>query len=264
LGIIHRRSLQRNLNQKEKEKNMNAKLLKVFTGMAVLLLLVSACGYLPTRGSGDLITETRQVSGFEAVEFSGAGDVEIIQDGTESITIETDDDVMEHVTTEVRGGTLYVGLDFDGPISIMPTEMNVTLHVSELNEIGASGAWDVRAESIETDSLEARISGAGSVRIDTLTADDLTVEVSGAGDVEIGGEVVSQRISLSGAGKYRAGDLQSETASIDISGAGEATLWATETLDVEVSGAGQVDYYGSPQVSFDQSGAGDVHSLGDK
>ena len=243
---------------------MNAKLLKVFTGMAVVLLLVSACGFIPTRGSGDLVTETREVSGFDAVQFSGAGDVEIIQDGTESITIETDDDVMEHVTTEVRGGTLYVGLDFDGPTSIIPTEMNVTLHVESLNEIGASGAWDVTAESLETGSLDANISGAGSIRIDTLTADDLTVDVSGAGEVEIGGEVSSARVSLSGAGKYHAGDLQSETTSIDISGAGEATVWATETLDVEVSGAGEVDYYGSPTVSFDQSGAGDIHSLGDK
>jgi len=243
---------------------MNTKSLKVVIGMAVILLLASACGFIPTRGSGDLVTETRQVSGFTAVEFSGAGHVEIIQDGTESITIETDDDVMEHVTTEVRGGTLVVGFDFDGPTSIMPTEMNVTLHVSALDEISASGAWDVTAESLETGRLDASISGAGSIHIDSLTADDLIVDVSGAGEVEIGGQVVSARISLSGAGKYQAGDLQSATTSIDISGAGEATVWATESLDVEVSGAGQVDYYGSPQVSFDQSGAGDIHSLGDK
>ena len=243
---------------------MNAKLLKVFTGMAVLLLLVSACGFIPTRGSGDLITETREVSGFDAVEFSGAGDVEIIQDGTESITIETDDDVMEHVTTEVRGGTLVVGFDFDGPTSIMPTEMNVTLHVSELSEINASGAWEVTCASLETGDLQIGISGAGSVRIDALTADELTAEISGAGEMDIAGQVSAQHISLSGAGKYHAGDLQSETAEIGISGAGEATLWVTESLDVEVSGAGQVDYYGSPTVSFDQSGAGDVHSLGDK
>jgi hypothetical protein len=243
---------------------MNAKLLKVFVGMAVVVLLVSACGFIPSRGSGDLITETREVSGFEAVEFSGAGRVEIIQDGSESITIETDDDVMEHVVTEVRGKTLIVRLDFDGPISIVPTEMNVTLHVRELDEISISGAWDVTAESLEADRLDADLSGAGSIRIETLSADDLTLDVSGAGGVNIGGEVRSARVNLSGAGKYHAGDLQTETTSIDISGAGEATVWATESLDVEVSGAGQVDYYGSPTISFDQSGAGDVHSLGDK
>ncbi|MBI4731193.1 MAG: DUF2807 domain-containing protein [Chloroflexi bacterium] len=243
---------------------MNAKYLKISVGMAVILLLASACGIIPTRGSGNLVSETREVSGFDAVVFSGAGDVEIIQDGTESITIETDDDVMQYVETVVRDGTLYVGLDFDGIASIIPTEMNVTLHVAALAGITASGAWSVHAESIETDSLEALISGAGSIRIDSLTATDLVADISGAGEFEIAGQVTSQRIGISGTGKYHAGDLQSEVVVIDISGAGEATLWVTESLDVTVSGTGQVDYYGRPQVSFDESGSGDINGLGDK
>jgi Putative auto-transporter adhesin, head GIN domain len=252
---------------------MNTKYIKIAIGLAVILLFASACGVLPNRGSGRLITETRDVSGFNAVEFggsgnlfmySGAGNVEIVQDGIESITIETDDDVMEYVTTEVSGRNLFVKLDFGGQPPVLPTEMNITVHVRELNEIVVSGAWDMRAGLIESDRLEASISGAGNFRIDTLTVNDLRVDVSGAGDMEIGGEAASQRITLSGAGKYRAGDLQSGTATINISGAGKATLWVTGTLDVEISGAGRVDYYGDPTVSFHQSGAGSIHHLGDK
>ncbi len=243
---------------------MNAKYLKISIGMAVILLLASACGIIPTRGSGNLVSETREVSGFDTVVFSGAGDVEIIQDGTESITIETDDDVMQYVETVVRDGTLYVGLDFDGIASIIPTEVNVTLHVVTLTGITASGAWSVHAESLETDSLEALISGTGSIRIDLLTATDLVADISGAGEFEIAGQVTSQQVGISGTGKYHAGDLQSEVVVIDISGAGEATLWVTESLDVTVSGTGQVDYYGRPQVSFDESGSGDINGLGNK
>ena len=103
---------------------MNTRYLKMAFGMNLILLLASACSFIPTRGSGDLVTETRQVSGFEAVEFSGAGEVEIIQDGTESISIETDDDVMPHVLTEVEDGTLIVRLDFEGMISIQPTRLH--------------------------------------------------------------------------------------------------------------------------------------------
>jgi len=32
----------------------------------------------------------------------------IIQDGTETLTIETDDNVMQYVTTKVQGGTLSI------------------------------------------------------------------------------------------------------------------------------------------------------------
>jgi hypothetical protein len=243
---------------------MNSKLCKIILGMAVLLLSVSACNFVPGRGSGHLIRETRPVSGFDTVVLSGAGRLEIIQDGTESITIETDDDVMPYVESEVRGGTLYVGLDFNGLRTIVPTEMNVTLHVRDLRRISASGAWEVTCASLETDEMEIVISGAGQARFENLQATNLTAEISGAGQIHIAGRVAAQQATISGTGQYRAGDLQSETAVVTLSGAGQATVWAVDSLDVRISGAGEVEYYGSPRISFNPSGAGNLRSLGDK
>ena len=66
---------------------MSVKPFKLVTGITVIImLLVSACGIVPIFGSGNLITETRQVSSFEAVAVSGVGDLIVIQDGTESVT----------------------------------------------------------------------------------------------------------------------------------------------------------------------------------
>ncbi len=243
---------------------MTVKKFTMFVGGIVLLLSASACGFLPRRGSGELVTETRAVSGFSAVEFSGLGEVEIIQDGSESITITTDDDVMPHVVTEVRGETLVVGFDFEGPISILPTRMEVTLHVDELDSIAATGAWRVHADSLEGTDLETLISGTGSIRIDQILVTDLRAEISGAGEMAIAGEVVSQYSAISGTGEYNAGDLKSESARVDISGSGETTLWVTVSLEVTVSGAGRIYYYGQPQVDFTKSGTGMLSSLGEK
>lgn len=243
---------------------MNTKLHKIVLPLTLLLLLTSACTFLPRRGSGRLITETRPVSGFEAVVLSGAGSLEIIQDGSESITIETDDDVMPHVETDVRAGTLYVGFDFDEAVSLMPTDVNITLHVRSLDSISASGAWEITCAALEADALEIAFSGAGQVRLDDLQAASLTAEISGAGRMKVAGQVESQSVSIIGTGRYEAGDLQSETAVVTLSGTGQATVWASDSLEAHISGAGQIEYYGSPQVSFDQSGAGAIRSLGDK
>ncbi len=243
---------------------MNTKMLKFLSVAAVLLVFLSACISLPRRGSGRLIRETRPVSGFQAVELRGAGNLEIIQDGSESLLIETDDDVMAHVITEVRAGTLYVDFDFDDPVSLMPTEVNVTLHVRSLERIAASGAWEITCASLEADRLEIAISGAGSVRLDDLQADALTASLSGAGKIEIAGQVLSQQVEISGTGKYQAGDLQSETAVISLSGAGQAIVWVSDSLEVETSGAVSVDYYGHPQVTVSQAGPGNLRALGDK
>ena len=242
---------------------MNTKLMKISLGLTIILLLVSACGIIPTFGSRNLISESRNVSGFERVEVSGGGSMDIIQDGTESLTIETDDNVMQYITSDVRGGTLHLGMDF-GMHSFLPSRLHFTLHVKDLTGITTSGSWDVVIESIQTGTLSIVISGSGKVNINALTADELDTTISGSGELDLSGDAKQQSINISGSGKYLAGDLRTEAATVGISGSGNVTVWTSATLTVHISGSGDVSYYGSPQVSFDQSGSGNIHSLGEK
>jgi hypothetical protein len=242
---------------------MNTKILKAPLGLTIVMLLVSACGILPTLGSRTLISETRSVSGFERVDVSGGGSMDIIQDGTESLAVETDDNMMQYVTSEVRGGTLYLSLDSNLRM-LLPSRLHFTLHVKDLSKITTSGSWDVVSETFQTSSLNIVISGSGKVVINALTVDELDTTVSGSGELDLSGEVKLETFNISGSGKVLAGNLRSQGATIGISGSGNVTVWATNTLTVHVSGSGDVSYYGSPQVSFDQSGSGNIHNLGTK
>lgn len=241
---------------------MTAKIQKIFALMAAALLFLAACDHFSVnRGSGNLITETHQVSGFTKVEFAGVREVEIVQDGTESLVIETDDDVMEHITTEVRDATLYVSQRLGSPT---PTKLKITLHVNELTGISIPGRVSVRADSLKTDTLANRIEGVASLRIKSLVADELTVVINGVGDVKISGSASSQTVVIGGTGTYHAGDLQSESASLVVSGSGDVTLWVTKILDVVAQGTCTVDYYGLPEINIAQARACQLHTLGDK
>jgi hypothetical protein len=242
---------------------MNTKLLKATLGLTIIMLLVSACGFIPTLGSRNLIRERRDVSGFDRVEVSGGGSMDIIQDGTEALTVETDDNMMQYVTSEVRGGTLYLGLD-SGLRSLLPSRLHFTLHVKDLTGISTSGSWDVVSAALKTVNLDIVISGSGKVRVDSLILDKLSVTISGSGELNLAGNTASQTIGISGSGKYLAGDLRTQAAAVSISGSGNVTVWTIDTLTVHVSGSGDVNYYGSPQVSFNQSGSGNIHNLGEK
>ena len=243
---------------------MNTKFVKAALVLTIVALFGSACGFLPALGSRNLITEARTVSGYDRLSVSGAGDVTIIQDGTEALTIETDDNVMQYVTTEVKGQTLSIGLDFHGAQQIIPSKLHVSLHVKDLTEISSSGSWDVVSDSITTNSLAVNTSGSGDVSIKSLTADALTVGISGSADMEFAGKVGSQQVTISGSGNYHAGDLQTRETTFTVSGSGDGTVWVTDSLTAKVSGNGTIDYYGSPQVTFNQSGSGDIKALGDK
>jgi hypothetical protein len=242
---------------------MNAKYVKIAIGLIIVMLFASACNLVPTFGSRQLITEDRPVNGYRGVDVSGAGSLEIIQDGTEALTIETDDNIMPYVTSEVSGGKLYLGLDSShGPFA--PSELNITLHVKDLDSITTSGSWNVTSASLQAGSLTIFISGTSDATINSLNVGSLDTTISGSGNLELAGKADSQSIEINGAGKYLAGNLQSTTVNMVISGSGNGTLWATGSLDVRISGSGNVGYYGDPQVTFNQSGSGSIHDLGTK
>jgi hypothetical protein len=231
---------------------------------ASLACAVPFVGTRAIKGSGNVVTEERDVSGFDSVALSGFGEVIITQGDKESLTVETDDNLMRYIETEVRGGTLELGFT-DDDILLRPSESIIfRLKVIDLSALDSSGAGRFEMDDLDADRLEVTLSGAGDIRMDSLSATDLVVTVSGAGNIELAGQVETQEVNLNALGNYVAPDLESQAATVRISGAGSASIWVHDTLDVTISGAGNVDYYGSPEVSKNISGVGKVTSQGDK
>ncbi len=218
------------------------------------------------KGSGNVVTEERNVNDFDSVAMSGFGRVIVTQGDEESLTVETDDNLMQYIETRVSGGTLELGFTDDAERKILDPSDSIIFRLSviDLTALDISGAAAIEIQKLEADRLDMVLSGAGDVRIDSLTATDLVVTVSGAGDVELTGQVETQEIALRGLGNYDASDLESQDATVRIGGAGSATVWAHDTLDIEIGGAGNVEYYGDPDVTQDISGAGSITSRGDK
>jgi hypothetical protein len=239
---------------------------KVVGLLAIVVFLLIGCRFGVIRGSGNVVTEDRDVSGFDSVALSGFGRVIITQGDEESLTVETDDNLMRYIQTEVRDGTLELGFTDDARYKIPDPSSPIIFHLSltDLNALDLSGAGSFVIDELDADRLVVTLSGAGDLRIDSLTATDLVVTTSGAGNVELAGAVETQTIDLSGLGNYSARDLESRTATVSISGAGNAGVWVRDTLDVTISGAGGVDYFGSPEVTQNISGVGKVTGRGDK
>lgn len=261
---------------------MNTNKLLAIGFIMVAVLLFSACAV--ARGSGRVIIESREVSGFDRVELGGSGDLIITQGETESLTVETDDNMMQYVVTNVRGHTLYLGTNAPQVAIFSPTRLRFTLQVKELSGLVLSGSGSITADTIVTDQFEIEISGSGSARLDQLTTEQLRAEisgsgaarvddlataemiatVSGSGTVQVAGASARSDFTVNGSGGIRADDLQSDRVNINISGSGTATVWAVETLDINVSGSGSVRYYGTPTLNSSTSGSGTVSNLGGK
>jgi hypothetical protein len=225
-------------------------------------LFLCACGLSFARGSGKLVTESREVRGFDHISLTSSGEVILVQGDRESLTVETDDNLMQHVKTEVQGDTLTLGTK--GGVAISPTKLIFSLTVRDLDGLTATGSGEIVVERFNTDNLEIKTTGSGDIRIDALAADEISVRITGSGDVYLAGQVAGQEVSLSGSGVYRAGDLRSETAAVRTTGSGGATAWVTESLDARTTGSGSIEYYGAPKVDASSTGSGRVRGLGGK
>ena len=110
----------------------------IATAILIISVLVLGACRLPfvdvERGSGDLVTETREVSGFSEIRLDGAGRLMITQGDTESLEIQAEDNIIGELTSEVRGQTLVLGFqDQFLRSTIIPTEgITYTLTVIDL------------------------------------------------------------------------------------------------------------------------------------
>ena len=252
----------------------------IFIIMTLMALLLTACG--SERGSGNLITEDREVSDFDRVELIGVGELTLTQGGSESLTIEAEDNVMPQIKSEVRNDTLVIGLESDLLDRIEPTKpIKFDLTVKELKGLSLSGSGNINSANLNTEDLDLTLSGSGDIKIanlaaedvefalsgsgelaiDTFSAEKVEATLSGSGQVELAGQVSEQKIAISGSGEYRAAELESQEAEIEVSGSGDVTVWANERLDVEMNGSGDVDYIGAATVTEDISGSGSVTRL---
>jgi Putative auto-transporter adhesin, head GIN domain len=190
------------------------------------------------EGSGVLASEPRDVSPFTGVSLLGQGRVQVEIGEPQSITVHTDDNLLEHVLTEVEDGTLEIRQSDDTSI-----------------EPRAGLTIEIRVPTLEA----ASVGGAGSITVGGLQVAAFTATVSGSGDIEASGTATRVLAEVSGSGDLRLDRLAAREVDADISGAGSIDVDAADSLHASVSGAGRIRYSGDPpQVETDVSGAGRI------
>ena len=244
---------------------MNIKIIKLAIPLTLCLLVLNACGNLRViSGSGNLGTKAIPVSGFSHIALGGVGELVIIQDGDESMSVETDDNLLQYIRAEVRGDTLHLSLVVPGAQTAQPTFLRFSVGVDDLASIEAGGSWAITSDKLITDSLEIASTGANEFNIASLRANDLSVRITGSSKIKLSGSVIHQSINFVGGGTYDAGDLRSKTTSCLSDGTGQIIIWATDNLTGTLNSSGSLQYFGAPQTTFSQPGNGNIQYLGDK
>jgi Putative auto-transporter adhesin, head GIN domain len=240
--------------------------LSVFTLLVCLALLLQACsidiGGNSVRGSGNVVTEDRPVSGVKRVTLANQGDLKIQVGAAESLVIEAEENLLPYIETNVRGGQLEIrtqnGTDLQNTRPI-----RYTLTVTELDGVTITSSGGISASDMRASSFSILVSSSGKLDIASLYADKLDVEITSSGNVAIKtGEVPQIDIRISSSGDLDVQHVAAQKVSVVLSSSGAARVWVSDTLDGRLTSSGNVYYRGSPQVNVTTSSSGKAINTG--
>jgi hypothetical protein len=219
-----------------------------YTILVFLIIGSSSCIISPHEtiyGSGNVVTEERDIGEFTGLKVSSGIDVVIRQGKEISLELEADDNLHEVIITEVDGNTLKI---YTRKNIRKSRSKKVFLVYKDLNTIRISSAGDVTGENtLKTGTLDIDLSSAGDLNLE-VQAEKIICEISSSGDARLSGNTEVLVASLSSAGDLHAYELITKNAEVSCSSAGDARVYATEEFNLRSSSAGSIYYKGDGRV----------------
>ncbi|AKU21734.1 DUF2807 domain-containing protein [Massilia sp. MB5] len=213
------------------------------------------------QGSGKIVKQSREPGHFSGVGLGIGGNVEVRVGNSESVTIETDENILPLIETVVENGTLKIR-PMKKDTSFDTRNLRIVVQARALEKVSVGGSGNVEVNGMRGERLQFDVGGSGNINVRGLEGASVAVSLGGSGSLKASGTAENLNVSIGGSGKVALGQLQARNVVVSIGGSGEATVWAKESLNTSVAGSGDVSYYGDPRVNKNVTGSGSVRRAG--
>jgi len=220
-----------------------------------LILLAAVLTITATLKASAQNEQTRQVSGFDGIVLSGSFNVHVKIDGTESLKIVADDNIINDIQTVVEDGKLRIGFKKSISWNRHVGKVDVYVTAKSLSSLSDSGSGTIKVDGDLTGrDVTVHISGSGNITTG-VKSETILAHISGSGSTNLNGTSQDATIEISGSGEVKAKELKTGTLKVHLSGSGNAHVNADKTLSAHISGSGSLIYSGSASVT-------DIHTSG--
>ena len=221
-----------------------ALLLLAAAAACAIALPATAARNKTLKGSGRIVTETRDVGSFHAVEAGSIAHVLVGDYPAGRVTVKTDDNLLVHVQTSVAEGTLRIGL---ADVTVQNAELTVYVPAAGITRLDAKGiaafsletpltgitglkaggAAKITAEHpLQTNDAAIETSGTAHIAVEAMTGTLERISATGGSVIELKSTATGRTIELRASGTSRLvcnGELLCDDASIESSGAARIT-----------------------------------------
>ena len=190
------------------------------------------------QGSGNIISESRELNNFTSIILLGSIDVNIKTSESNNCVVVADDNLIPFIKTEVVNNKLNISLN-----ESYASEEKLVVNINTPN-------YD-----------EVSLSGSGNINILDFKNNNLSLNISGSGNITGNGEVETLVVKINGAGNLMSKEIKSKSATITINGSGDGEVFASDSISAKINGSGNIKYFGNPEnVDSIINGSGDIIS----
>jgi len=206
------------------------------------------------------VREERKLSSYDAVKVSTGIDLYIRQGNKQQVTVEADEDDLEDLVTEVRGGELSIYFESNSSFwDWSNRSATVYVTVTDIKAITSSSGSDVMGETIiVAEDIQLESSSGANMKLQ-IKARRLTAESSSGSEMELSGEAEEFDGRSSSGSDLDARELTAKKATVRASSGSDLAISVVDEIDADASSGSDISYSGRPQyVNIDESSGGDV------
>ncbi|HEY2583654.1 MAG TPA: head GIN domain-containing protein [Mucilaginibacter sp.] len=194
--------------------------------------------------------QTRQVSGFNKIASGGPFDVHVKIDGTETLKINANPDIINEIETIVESGSLKIRFKHHDDWNHENTgKIDIYVTAKSLSAVSNAGSGSIKIDGVVNgEKVTFNLSGSGDIS-SSVKSGELHVSISGSGSVHLEGNANDSNISIAGSGELNGKKLRTGSASVSIAGSGSAYFIADKTVSASIVGSGNVIYSGNATMS---------------
>jgi len=198
------------------------------------------------NGNGTVQSQNRPVTSFDKIEIEGVFNVFLEQKETESVRVETDENIQPLIITSVENNVLSVKMRDSTSIGYVK-KINIYIGIHQLTKLSTTGVGKLSCQNkLVVPQLDLTCTGVGITDLN-LETEQLHIKSEIVGALQLSGSAKQAKIDHSGVGIIQAFDLKTEQLSLDVDGIGAAEVYASKELNVNAKGVGGVKYKGNPE-----------------
>lgn len=231
----------------------------MFAASLLFVFLITSFKMGTITGSGNIVTQTPDVSAFEEIEVANHCDVEVYQGSNYTVQVSEYENLIQYLKFEVVGKKLIISTEPNN-LSINNSRAKAVIHMPDvLRKLSVLGSSDVTLKSGFKDISNLYVGGSGNIVGEKAAQmSKVSAKVAGSGNITMLGTANNVNLSTAGSGDIIFSDVKALSGNCSINGSGDIKVNTSNTLKAMINGSGNIIYSENPSVSKTINGSGRI------